>query len=197
MVHLSRSLVRRPCQDPVTTPSATRRHLPPGRENACAPSTLAGLAALGMTLALVPAHARAPRHTGSATSASSTASLQPGGAGALPAAKTSPTPAADPLDQAPPPPDGYERVEDFDVTLQAHSADITAPTSSGMAPVDAQQMPRSRNSTARVFDVFGIPVKVDTPVVPPYNGSFTYDTYGGQPGKGRDAPGAWGAAGEP
>ncbi len=119
-------------------------------------------------------------------------------AAAAPAAQTDAPRSLESQETAPPPPPGYEPVEDFDVTLAAHSDAVLAvrPTSS-RTMVDAQQMPRSASSTARQFDIFGVPVRVDTPVTPPYNGSFTYDTYGGQPGKGRDATGAWGAAGEP
>ncbi|NHO31521.1 hypothetical protein [Acetobacter fallax] len=100
---------------------------------------------------------------------------------------------------APPLPDGYKPVEDFDVTLAAHSDTVLAsrPSRERIGATEAQQVPRLASSTARQFDIFGVPVRVVAPVTPPYNASFTYENYGGQPGKGRDATGAWGAAGQP
>lgn len=100
---------------------------------------------------------------------------------------------------APPLPEGYKPVEDFDETMAAHSPAIltSTPTGTLMPSGDAQQMPRDPSSTAKQFDVLGVKVRVDAPVTPPYNASFTYDTYGGQPGKGREATAAWGAAGQP
>ncbi|MBO1358449.1 hypothetical protein J2D73_01370 [Acetobacter sacchari] len=100
-------------------------------------------------------------------------------------------------EQAPPPPDGYVPVQDMDVVLEAHSPQITAHRGPGLAPVDAQQTPRDDRSSTPLATMGGYTLHVTAPVVPPYNGAFTYTTYGGQPGNGRNAPGAWGAAGEP
>ncbi|NHO17910.1 hypothetical protein [Acetobacter oeni] len=119
----------------------------------------------------------------------------------MPAANVPATKAPQSLESqetAQPLPSGYEPVEDFDVTLAAHSDAVLATKPvSGHVPIEAQQLPRSASSTAHQFDVFGVPVRVEAPVTPPYNASFTYENYGGQPGKGRDATGAWGAAGQP
>ncbi|NHN87813.1 hypothetical protein GOB81_04090 [Acetobacter sp. LMG 1627] len=102
-------------------------------------------------------------------------------------------------EQAPPPPDGYEPVEDIDETIEAHySLDIRkAQHGSSLPSIEAQQIPRDANNGATPFDVFGVPVKFIAPVAAPYNAASTYRTYAGQSGRGQDAVGAASAAGEP
>ncbi|MDG6093862.1 hypothetical protein LOC54_01825 [Acetobacter sp. AN02] len=137
-----------------------------------------------------PSHAHRT-HTPSASAASSAAS---GGVDGYGRPATSARPIED-QEGAPPPPDGYTPITDTDVTIQAFSSRVRAEKPADIAPPNAQQV--TRLPGARQIDVLGVPVTVNAPVVPPYNGDFTYTTYGGQPGSGRNAPGAWGAAGEP
>ncbi|MFT8720561.1 hypothetical protein [Acetobacter sp.] len=100
---------------------------------------------------------------------------------------------------APPPPDGYEPVADLDEHIATNfPLEIrNAPHGSTVPPPDAQQIPRDPNNGATQFDVFGVPVKFIAPVAASYSGSFIYHTYAGQPGRGQDAVGAAGSAGEP
>ncbi|GBQ37283.1 hypothetical protein [Gluconacetobacter azotocaptans] len=112
---------------------------------------------------------------------------------------TAPAPApADPENaEAPPPPDGYQVVQDDDVSIQAYSPAVTAVGGAGLPSIEARQTPRDPNSVPSHVSVFGVPVKFNAPVTPPYNAAFTYSTYAGQPGTGWDAIGAEGAAGHP
>ncbi|MBB2200169.1 hypothetical protein [Gluconacetobacter tumulisoli] len=98
---------------------------------------------------------------------------------------------------APPPPDGYQVVQDEDVSVQAYSPAVTAVGGAGLPSIEARQTPREPNSIPSHVSVFGVPVKFNAPVVPPYNAAFTYSTYAGQSGRGWDATGAEGAAGQP
>ncbi|GAN56600.1 hypothetical protein AA0242T_1636 [Acetobacter aceti NRIC 0242] len=100
---------------------------------------------------------------------------------------------------APPPPDGYEPVEDIDETIESHySLDVRkTPHGEPLPSIEAQQIPRDANNGATQFDFFGMPVKFIAPVGAPYNAPFTYHTYAGQSGRGGDAVGSAGAAGEP
>ncbi|MFT8804972.1 MAG: hypothetical protein ABF876_03585 [Acetobacter aceti] len=100
---------------------------------------------------------------------------------------------------APPPPDGYEPVEDIDETIESHySLDVRkTPHGEPLPSIEAQQIPRDANNGATQFDIFGVPVKFIAPVAAPYNAPFTYHTYAGQSGRGGDAVGSAGSAGEP
>ncbi|NVN41979.1 hypothetical protein HUK82_15635, partial [Ameyamaea chiangmaiensis] len=106
--------------------------------------------------------------------------------------------AADADAPLPPPPDGYTPVQDMDEAIIAHSPAVLAHTGPGLPGGEAQQITRQDQNVPSHFSVFGLPIKFNAPVPPPYNAEFTYRTFGGQPGNGRgDATAAWGTAGEP
>ncbi|GBQ88726.1 hypothetical protein AA13595_2465 [Gluconacetobacter johannae DSM 13595] len=155
----------------------------PGRTGLMAGALLSMTLLAGGALAAPPA----PRHADDALSAPIHSTL----------GNTTPAPAAPENAEAPPPPDGYQVVQDEDVSAQAYSPAVTAVGGPGLPSIEARQTPREPNSVPSHFSVFGVPVKFNAPVTPPYNAAFTYSTYAGQPGRGWDAVGAEGAAGQP
>ncbi|NLI26062.1 MAG: hypothetical protein GX413_01530 [Acetobacter sp.] len=114
--------------------------------------------------------------------------------------RMSPATSARPVEdneKAPPPPDGYEVLPDDDeIEITRWSPNMPPSRHASSVLVDASQTPRDDRNLPTI-DVLGIPVTINAPVVPPYNGAFTYTTYAGQAGNGRNAPGAWGSVGEP
>jgi hypothetical protein len=121
-------------------------------------------------------------------------------AGTATIARAAPPPTQAAIDDGaplPPPPSGYEPVQDMDVSIEAHSPAVLAQKAPGMPGTEAQQNPHNDADVPSHFSIFGIPVKFNAPVAPPYNPDFTYQTYGGQPGRARDVPGALGSAGQP
>lgn len=66
------------------------------------------------------------------------------------------------------------------------SGTITNERGPGMPPVDAHQTTRGTNNH-EVFHVLGMSGQIAAPVTPPYNGSATYTTFGGQPENGGPA----------
>ncbi|MBB2156422.1 hypothetical protein HLH33_08880 [Gluconacetobacter diazotrophicus] len=190
-------------RDPMDVPVDTQMNrLSAGRRTG---RTVLAILAVGTALAVVaPPVQAAPKHHAGAQTA------QTGGLNApistnLGTTNLGNSTAARPADPrvdpdnppAPPPPDGYQVVQDEDVSVQAYSPRVTAIQGPGLPSIEARQTPRRPNDVPSHFSVFGVPVKFDAPVQPPYNASFMYSTYAGQPGRGIDAIGAEGAAGEP
>ncbi|MFT9090007.1 MAG: hypothetical protein ABF479_03200 [Gluconacetobacter sp.] len=146
-------------------------------------------------LATTPGAEAAPHR---ARSAAATGSLNAPVAASLDPVDGRHDPTVDPDNPpAPPPPDGYQVVEDEDVTARTFSPEIAALHGPGLPSIEARQTPRDSNDVPSHFSVFDVPVKFNAPVQPAYNASFTYSTYAGQPGRGIEAIGAEGAAGEP
>ncbi|WP_182949617.1 hypothetical protein [Gluconacetobacter takamatsuzukensis] len=163
---------------------------------------LALLSSAGLVLAagwsvMAPGAHAAPRHR-TAASAPATGSLDAPVAASLDTQDARHDPTVDPDNPpAPPPPDGYQVVQDEDVTAQTFSPQVTALHGPGLPSIEARQTPRDSSDVPSHFSVFDVPVKFNAPVQPAYNAAFTYSTYGGQPGRGIEAIGAEGAAGEP
>jgi hypothetical protein len=183
---------------------ATHAERHPGRTQTILALGVALAAASGATLAGPNGWAAPKHHAGTRQTA------QPSGTQATDAlnaplsptlgknAAATPDPTVDPDNPpAPPPPDGYQVVRDEDVTAQSFSSKVTATGGPGLPSIEARQTPRNANDVPSHVSVFGVPVKFDAPVTPPYNASFMYSTYAGQPGRGIDAVGAEGAAGQP
>lgn len=172
-------------------PMIATRH--PGRPR------LAPLLAAAALLAAGPAvAARAASHHHKTAPAQDTTVHPILGDNAAARAAARPDPTVDPDNPpAPPPPDGYQVVQDEDVTAQSFSPRVTATGGPGLPSIEARQTPREANNVPSHFSLFGVPVKFNAPVAPPYNASFMYSTYAGQPGRGYDAPSAEGAAGQP
>jgi len=107
-------------------------------------------------------------------------------------------PATESDDPIPPPPDGYSPVQDMDATISAHRSAILATPGPGLPGGEAKQNTRDISKLPPHFSVFGVPVKFNAPVPPPYNAEATYRTYGGQPANGRgDATSMYGTMGQP
>lgn len=139
----------------------------------------------------------APRHAAGA-SAPATGTLNAPVSSSLDQADARHDPTVDPDNPPPPPPpDGYQVVQDEDVTAQTFSPEVAALHGPGLPSIEARQTPRDSRDVPSHFSVFDVPVKFNAPVQPAYNAAFTYSTYGGQPGRGIQAIGAEGAAGEP
>ncbi|MCH4091345.1 hypothetical protein [Acetobacter sp.] len=159
-------------------------------------------AATGLTLAMLLAmsgfhHAAAAPHTKHHKAAAQHTDPTDLSSGQLAPATTARS--LESQEGAPPPPDGYEPVEDIDETIESHySLDVRkTPHGEPLPSIEAQQIPRDANNGATQFDIFGVPVKFIAPVAAPYNAPFTYHTYAGQSGRGGDAVGSVGSAGEP
>ena len=162
-------------------------------EKAAAGLTLAALLAAPVLCHPAAAASHTPRHK---------AAAQPADPTDLSSGRLTPATTARSLESqegAPSPPDGYEPVEDIDETIESHySLDIRkTPHGEPLPSIEAQQIPRDANNGATQFDFFGVPVKFIAPVAAPYNAPFAYRNYAGQAGRGGDAVGSAGAAGEP
>lgn len=82
---------------------------------------------------------------------------------------------------APPPPDGYEAVEDNETAVASFSSTVRAHRQLGMPGGDAHQSTAEPNDAPSHFSLAGIPVKFIAPVAPPYTQSV-YRTIAGSPG---------------
>lgn len=168
------------------------------RLGTCARAGMAFVAGWSMMAATIGAQATPTR--ASATSSPKARAWKAPASSSLAAAAANghPDPTVDPDNPPPPPPpDGYQVVQDEDVTAQTFSPAVTALHGPGLPSIEAHQTPRDDKDVPSHFSVFNVPVKFDAPVQPAYNASFTYSTYAGQPGRGIEAIGAEGAAGEP
>ncbi|WP_246386950.1 hypothetical protein [Gluconacetobacter sacchari] len=159
---------------------------------------LAMLLGTGLALLAGPGAMAAPRHAAAPAARTGTLNAPVSAALGTPAAGPHGDPTVDPDNPpAPPPPDGYQVVQDEDVTAETFSPAVTALHGPGLPSIEARQTPRDDRDVPSHFSVFGVPVKFDAPVQPSYNADFTYSTYAGQPGRGINAIGAEGAAGQP
>ncbi|AQS87421.1 hypothetical protein AA101099_2986 [Neoasaia chiangmaiensis NBRC 101099] len=117
----------------------------------------------------------------------------------LPAGNQALTPAqqvALPDGGAPPPPHGYTTVEDNDAQLATYSATVRTHRTLGLPGGEAHQSTSLPNNAPSHFSLFGIPVKFNAPVRPPYTNN-AYQTYAGSPGNGQTDVAAEAAAGQP
>lgn len=85
---------------------------------------------------------------------------------------------------APPPPDGYTTTEDFEANLQSYSGRVRTHQALGLPGGEAHQSTAIPNDAPSHFSIFGMPVKFNAPVRPPYESS-SYQNYAGSPGNGQ------------
>lgn len=69
---------------------------------------------------------------------------------------------------------------------QTLHSNVTAPTAGGLSGGRDQQSIKGMNQ-APTTTILGVPVLVNSPVLPPYDADSTYSTYQGQPASGPSA----------
>lgn len=86
---------------------------------------------------------------------------------------------------APPPPHGYEEVEDSETALANYSATVRTHEPLGLPGPNAEQKTNGPNNLPSHFSIFGVPVIFNAPVTSPYYNEDTPATYAGHPSNGQ------------
>lgn len=85
----------------------------------------------------------------------------------------------------PPPPHGYEEVEDSETALANYSATVRTHEPLGLPGPNAEQKTNGPNNLPSHFSIFGVPVIFNAPVTSPYYNEDTPATYAGHPSNGQ------------